>query len=100
MPHETEYFQDYEVINKYQMYSYVIFLRPESAKKVPLSGYTFHIPAPVIMENRPGGLGLDDISHLLESADIDKSFEFAPVPPIGTKYEERIIGARISRRRM
>lgn len=85
--------------NKYQMYTYVCFLDSKSIKKIPSSGYTFHITAPV-EEDRPGGIGLDDIKHLLESTDVDESFEFDPVSSAGTKFGERVIGARITRSRM
>ena len=93
---KQQYFQDYEMRNRYQLYIFVCFLDPKSTKKIPNAGYTFHIPAPV-NEGRPGGVGLDDIKHLLESADRDKSFEFTPTPPSGTKPEGRIIGALIRR---
>ena len=81
------------------MYNYVCFLELKSVRRVPKMGYTFQIPAPV-MEDRPGGPGLDDIKHLLESTDVDESFQFAPAPSPGTKNTERIIGARIIRARM
>jgi len=59
-----------------------------------MSGDTFYILVPVI-EKRPGGLGLDDIRHLLDSADIEKSYEFACTEPNPT---EKVIGAKITRR--
>ena len=81
--------------NRYQMYTYVVFSDPKSIAKIPKKGYTFKISAPV-MEDRPGGPGLDDIKHLLESADEVKDFEFelSPVP------RGRVIGARILSTRM
>ena len=81
------------------MYTYVCFLDEKSLSRIPSSGHTFHIPAPVI-EDRPGGLGLDDIKNLLESTDRDEAFEFTPVSSPGTKIGGRVIGARIIRPRM
>lgn len=85
--------------SKYQMYIYVCFHDPKTINSIPNQGCRFHIPAPVI-EHRPGGLGLDDIKYLLESEDRDESYEFPPAPPPGTKFTERVIGARILPTRM
>jgi len=82
---EAQFIKDYEMTNRYQMFSYVCFLDPKSRDKIPKSGYTFKIPPPV-MEDRPGGPGLDDIKHLLESVD---EVEFSLIP------KGRVIGARI-----
>lgn len=49
------------------------------------------------MDERPGGLGLDDIEHLLEAEDRDESFEFKQQPP---PVAERVITAQIVRSRM
>jgi hypothetical protein len=87
--------QDSDICNKYQFDIYVLFLDPQSYQKIsPLHGETFYILVPVI-ENRPGGLGLDDIRHLLDSADREESFKFACTEPNPT---EKVIGAKIKRR--
>ena len=78
------------------MYSYVVFRDQESVGNIPRSGYTFHIPAPVI-DDRPGGLGLDDIRHLLDG---DRPFEFQSVASLDTRTLGRVIGGRIKRARM
>lgn len=96
---KQQYFQDYEMANKYQMHNYVVFLDPKSLKDIPNSGYTFYIPAPD-MEDRPGGPGLDDISHLLESSDKDESFNFPHINTLDPKSLKRVIGAQIKRIRM
>ena len=79
------------------MYTYVVFHDQESLRRVPKEGQSFHIPAPVI-EDKPGGLGLDDIRHLLDSTGRDESFKLPSAA--STKLEEskeRMIGARIER---
>lgn len=80
--------------NKYQKFTYVCFLDRKSRDKIPSSGDVFDIAAPV-MEDRPGGPGLNDIKHLLESSDVVDDFElelkFSPVP------NERVISAQIFR---
>ena len=81
------------------MYSYVVFRDQESVGNIPKSGYTFHIPAPVI-DDRPGGLGLDDIRHLLDSTNGDTSFEFQSIASLEIKTLGRVIGGRIKRARM
>lgn len=82
------------------MNAYIVFLDPKSVENIPKEGYTFHIPAPVI-EDRPGGIGLDDIRHLLDSEDRDKSFDFqSALTSYETKAPERIIGGRITPARM
>jgi hypothetical protein len=86
---KQQFFQDFEVDTSYQMHVYVCFVDPESRNRIPKSGSSFTIPAPVI-EDRPGGPGLDDIKHLLEVKDRDPSFEF-------TQGEGRLIGVRIIR---
>ena len=83
--------------NKYQIYSYVIFADPESLRRVPKEGQSFHVPAPVI-EDKPGGLGLDDIRHLLESRDREESFELPSAASLDSEQsKQRIIGVRIER---
>lgn len=79
--------------NKYQLHTFVSFSDHKSRTRIPLSGCTFLIPAPVI-EDRPGGPGLDDIRHLLDSADRDESFEFAVASEANSM---RVIGAHITR---
>lgn len=94
---KLQYFQDYEIKNRYQVYTYVVFRDQESFKRVPKEGQSFHIPAPVI-ENKPGGLGLDDIRHLLDSTDRDETFQLPSAASLETEAsKERLIGARIER---
>jgi len=82
------------------MYTHVIFADPSSARMIPGQGCTFHITAAHI-EERPGGPGLDEIKHLLYSAERDDTFEFSTTSSIDAqKSAERVIGARISRTRM
>lgn len=86
--------------NRYQVFAYVLFHDQESLQRVPKEGHTFYIPAPVI-ENKPGGIGLDDIRHLLNSTDRDESFEFPSAASLEIKdFKERMIGARIERASM
>lgn len=79
------------------MYTYVVFHDEESLRRVPKEGQSFHIPAPVI-EGKPGGLGLDDIRHLLDSTDRDEFFELPSAASLDIEEsKERMIGARIER---
>ena len=92
---KQRYLQDFEIQNEYIFDIHVLFLDPQSRQRIsPLYGDTFYILVPII-ENRPGGLGLDDVRHLLDSADIEDSFEFASTAPDPT---EKVIGAKITRR--
>ena len=88
------FFQDYEVKNRYQVHTYVVFCDQESIQRVPRAGQSFYIPAPVI-EDKPGGPGLDDIRHLLDITDRDESFDFPSAS--SPEIRERVIGARIER---
>lgn len=79
------------------MFTYVVFRNQESIQRIPKTGQSFHIPAPII-EDKPGGLGLDDIRHLLHITDRDVSFEFpSAASPEMKESKERVIGARIER---
>lgn len=79
------------------MYTYVVFQDQESLKRVPKEGQSFHVPAPLI-EDKPGGLGLDDIRHLLDSTDRDEFFQLPSAASVETEAsKERVIGARIER---
>jgi len=92
---KQQYLQDFEVRRIYLRDIYVLFLDYQSLQRISESGDTFYIISPIIIEKRPGGLGLDDIRHLLDSADIEKSYEFASTEPNPT---EKVIGATITRR--
>lgn len=79
------------------MYIYIVFRDQESLERIPKEGHSFHIPAFVI-EDKPGGPGLDDVKHLLDSTDRDESFEFpSAASPDLKNSKERVIGFRIDR---
>ena len=89
-------FQDYEMHNKYQVLGYIVFRDKKSIDLMPKLGQSFFISAPVI-EAQPGGPGLDDIKHLLDSTDRDETFEFQSASSLNTKgsRKRRYIGAKI-----
>jgi hypothetical protein len=64
-------------------------------ERIPINGGTFVIPAPVA-NDRPGGFGLDDIRHLLDSTDRDESLESSHE----NETEERVYYAKIIRASM
>ena len=80
------------------MHIYVVFRDQESLELIPKSGsYSFYIPSTAI-EEKPGGLGLDDIKHLLDSTERDEFFEFPSAASLDKKKsKERKIGAVIQR---
>ena len=93
---KQQYFQDHIVKNAYQGLTFVVFRDKKSIKLIPDGGQKFSIPAPVI-EDRPGGLGLADIEHLLDSKDRDEFFEFPSASNEIKNSKERIIVAQIWR---
>jgi hypothetical protein len=68
---KQQYFQDNEKNIKYQKFSYVVFRDEQSLERIPKTGRSFYILEPGV--DRPDGLELDDIRHLLER---DEFFEF------------------------
>ena len=91
---KQQYFQDYFVENAYQPLTFVVFRDKESLKLIPDGGQKFSIPAPVI-EDRPGGVGLAEIEHLLDSKDRDEFFELPSASNEIVNPKERIIVAQI-----
>jgi hypothetical protein len=90
---KQQYFQDFDMRDKYQMFCHILFLDHKSMIKIETAGHKFVVPAP-IKEDRPGGFGLDDVRHLLDSADVDESFD---LPSMVTESKERMIIFRITR---
>ncbi|KAF8161316.1 hypothetical protein B0H34DRAFT_857770 [Crassisporium funariophilum] len=94
---EAHFLKDFEMPNRYQTYSYVIFEKPESLQRIPMEGHTFAIPAPNVSK-QPGGIGLEDIGHLLESTDRDEYFELpSAASSMQDSNSQRTIGLRIER---
>jgi hypothetical protein len=58
--------QDFEIGTKYQSVAYVVFRDPQSPLRISADSDILHIPAPHIIPDRPGGIGLDELEGLLE----------------------------------
>jgi hypothetical protein len=58
--------QDFEIGAKYQSVAHVVFRDPQSPLRISADSDILHIPAPHIISDRPGGIGLDELEGLLE----------------------------------
>lgn len=50
----------------YQAKILVLFRDADSVERIPALGENLHVPAPEVVPDQPGGIGLADIAHLLE----------------------------------
>lgn len=80
----------------YQAHVKITFRSIDSFLRVPEDFETLHIRAPKVEPKRPGGIGLDEIHHL-----VSEDVEFLTADQVSEiASEERTIDFRIERARM
>jgi hypothetical protein len=60
----------------YQAKILVLFRDADSVERIPALGENLHVPAPEVVPDQPGGIGLADIAHLLEPQGKSETLSF------------------------
>ena len=85
--------QDFEVPEKYQNWSWVIFADPKSLERIPEKGFEFSIPASGV-DKEVHELSLEDLEDVAREADYEAGFDLRSAD---RTEHQRVIGGTIRR---
>ncbi|KAJ3514748.1 hypothetical protein NLJ89_g2191 [Agrocybe chaxingu] len=92
---EVHFLKDFEMVGQYQLFAWVVFMDPESLKRVPEEGFEFCVRASGVSKPTHE-IGLEDVIPLTLTEEYDKNYEF-PTLPEDSAEAKNYIGARINR---
>ncbi|CAA7260547.1 unnamed protein product [Cyclocybe aegerita] len=92
---EVHFLKDFEMVEQYQLFAWVVFMDPDSLKRVPEEGVEFFVRTSGVSKSTYE-IGLEDITPLTLTEEYGKNYEF-PTLPEDPAEAKNYIGARINR---